>query len=128
DGVADARLDIADALDGLAHQLVAGMAHIDAEDVGTGPRQFLDHLLLLAGRPEGGEDLRASDPSHCLSVASGVGGASAEPSCGSTRKVGSSKSSPPSGPTTLGAPALSLSCKVQSERFWVSISKNPVRS
>ncbi|MNY40473.1 hypothetical protein D3C86_1752190 [compost metagenome] len=127
------RFDIADARNGLMQQFVAGMAHIDAEHVRTGLGQLLDHLFLVACRPEGGEDLCASDPSHGVSVlylSGGGGGRGTTWSAfsGSTRKAGSSRSSPSSGPTTLGAPALSVSCSVQSVRFWVSISKNPVRS
>src|SRR5690606_19657127 len=130
-GMIKALLDIADALDSLAQHVVAGMAHIDAEHVRTGLGQFLDHLFLVACGPEGGDDLRASHASHCVSVSCVVMSSCASSmvtSSGSTRNAGSSRSSLPSGPTIAGPAAFSVSCKVQSVRFCVSISKNPVRS
>ena len=62
--VAQQFFDIADLLHGLAQQVVAGVAHIDAEDVGAGPGQFLDHLFAARGGPEGGYDLNSSQASH----------------------------------------------------------------
>ena len=86
-GMVEALLDIADARHRLVQELMAGMAHIDAEHVSAGLGQFLDHLLFVAGWPEGGDDLCASHASHCVSVSQfemSSWGASA--SAGSTRK------------------------------------------
>ena len=58
--MAEARLDIADHADGFAHQIVARMAHVDAEHVGAGAGQVLDHLFGVRGGPKRGDNLYAS--------------------------------------------------------------------
>ncbi len=65
-------LDRADAADQRAHQLVVGVAHIDAEDVGAGLEELAQHLLAGGGRPDRGENLDVSAASHgvvCLVTA-----------------------------------------------------------
>ena len=49
---------------GIAHHVMAGMAHIDAENVGPGADEFLDDLWVVGGRPERGEDLYAARSFH----------------------------------------------------------------
>src|SRR5690606_13310371 len=57
DRPAAALLDGANPLDQQAHRVVAGMAHIDAEEVGAGLEQLLDHLLFRGCRPQRGKNL-----------------------------------------------------------------------
>ncbi len=64
DRAAGARLDRADALDQRAHQVMACMAHVDAENVGTGLVQLLDHRFFAGGGAERGEDFYFSVTLH----------------------------------------------------------------
>src|SRR5690606_40728786 len=57
DWPADLLLHRADAGNEHPHVVVAGMAHIDAEDVGAGDEQGLDRFLVRGGRSERREDL-----------------------------------------------------------------------
>lgn len=50
-------LDIADALNQRTHQVMAGMAHVDAEKIGPGFVQLPDHRLVGRGGTKRGEDL-----------------------------------------------------------------------
>ncbi len=54
----------ADRLDQLAHLVVAGVAHVDAEDVDAGGEQPRDHLGARRGRPQRGDNLGAAQASH----------------------------------------------------------------
>ena len=69
DRAADRSLHIADPADERTHQVMIGMTHIDAEDVGARLVEFGDLLLGGRCRAEGREDLHASIASHCCSVA-----------------------------------------------------------
>jgi hypothetical protein len=64
DRTADLFLDGAYAADQRAHQLMVGVAHIDAEDIGAGFEQLLQHLLGRGGRTDSGEDLDLAATSH----------------------------------------------------------------
>src|SRR3982075_2006934 len=66
DRAAVARLDIADGLDQLAHLVVRGVAHIDAEDVGAGLEQAPDHRAVGRGRAKRCKDLDATQTPHGL--------------------------------------------------------------
>ena len=57
-------LDLADARHQLAHPVVIGVAHIDAEDVGAGLEQPADDGAISGGRTERGDDFGAPLPSH----------------------------------------------------------------
>ena len=54
-------------------EIVVGVAHVDAEDVGARLEQLLDHLLVGRGRTERGEDLDLAAASH-WTVCSRAGG------------------------------------------------------
>ena len=72
--MAEEFLDVADLGDGLLEEIVAGVAHVDAEDVGAGARQLLDRLLVVGGGSERGDDLDPAQASHGVpSVTSGSG-------------------------------------------------------
>src|SRR5690606_13909856 len=71
-GVPQAFLDGPDTPDKLLQQFVAGVTHVDAEDVGPGARQFLDHLLVARSRAERGENLHTSHTSRRLAAPSCV--------------------------------------------------------
>lgn len=50
-----------------------GMAHIDAEHIDTRFKQAVDHLTLLRGRPQGGDDFDTATAAHTfLLFGSGV--------------------------------------------------------
>src|ERR1700688_2376568 len=66
DRPAVATLDIANGLDQLAHLVVRGMAHIDAEDVGAGFEQAPDHRSIRRYRAERCKNLDAAQTSHGL--------------------------------------------------------------
>ena len=57
-------LDRADRRHQLAHALVRGVAHVDAEDVGAGREQPLDDRAVGGGRTERGDDLGPAQASH----------------------------------------------------------------
>ncbi len=63
-GAAVPRFDRADPLDQRAHHIMAGMAHVDAEEVGACQMQFLDHRLVGGGRPQRCEDLHFAIALH----------------------------------------------------------------
>ena len=44
----------------LAHDVMRGVAHVDAEDVGAGGEQVRDRLAVARGGAEGGDDLDAA--------------------------------------------------------------------
>src|SRR5207302_1738711 len=56
--------DRADCRHELAHAVVRSMAHVDAEDVGAGPKQAGDDGAVGGGRTEGGDDLGPAQASH----------------------------------------------------------------
>src|SRR5207302_1001612 len=56
--------DRADCRHELAHAVVRGMAHVDAEDVGAGPKQAGDDGAVGGRRTEGGDDLGPAQASH----------------------------------------------------------------
>ena len=64
DRAADLVFDPADLFHQRAHQRVVGVAHIDAEDVGAGLEQRLDHMLFGRGRPQRCENLDLAAASH----------------------------------------------------------------
>ena len=66
DRTADRLFHRADARDQRAHQLVVGVAHIDAEHVGTRLEQFLQHGLVGRGRTDRCEYLDLAAASHGL--------------------------------------------------------------
>ncbi|VVT06212.1 hypothetical protein RHIZ404_200468 [Rhizobium sp. EC-SD404] len=74
DRAPDLLFDIANAADEIAHDLVARMAHIDAEQVCTRLVELSDHGLVGGGRTEGRQDFDFALASHWLvpSVLSGV--------------------------------------------------------
>ena len=53
-------LERADHRHPLAHRVMRGVAHVDAEDVGAGGEQSRDGLAVGRGRAEGGDDLDAA--------------------------------------------------------------------
>src|SRR3546814_15978717 len=57
DRPAAALLDGANPLDQQAHRVMAGMTHIDAEEIGPGLEQLLDHVLFGRCRPQRGKNL-----------------------------------------------------------------------
>ena len=145
-------LDVADASHGLAHQIVAGVAHVDAEDVGAGAGQLLDDLLGPGGGAEGGDDLYAAQcVSWCgrvlsrlvgvgrrrrsgrhrdsalppVSVRRGVGARAGWRLVGRAVGVGAVAGV---GAVVVSLAAGSVNCNVQSVLFCVSTSKKPVRS
>ena len=61
DVAADAGADGADAADDHAGPVVFGVRHIEADDAGTGAKQFLEHLFAFGGGPEGDDDFGAAD-------------------------------------------------------------------
>ncbi len=64
DRVAFLGLDRADGRHQLAHEVVAGVAHVDAEHVRARAEQLRDHRLVGRGGSEGGEDLGPPRPPH----------------------------------------------------------------
>ncbi len=64
DRTTTAAFDGANALDQRAHQIMAGMAHVDAEQVCPGLMKLLDHLLGGGSRTERCEDFDFSVSSH----------------------------------------------------------------
>ena len=60
----DTLLDRANPLYQRAHELMVGMAHIDAESVGTCLEEFLQHGLVGGGGTDRGEDLDLAAASH----------------------------------------------------------------
>ena len=60
-----ALFDGPDTLDQIAHQVMAGMAHIDAEDVGAGLVHLADHLLGGGGGPQCRQNLDPARALHC---------------------------------------------------------------
>ena len=64
DRAAATAFDGANALNDRTHHIMAGMAHVDAEQVCAGFMKLLDHLLRRGGRPERGEDFDFSVASH----------------------------------------------------------------
>src|SRR5688572_10933745 len=93
-------LDIADARDELLQEVVARVAHVDAEDVRAGAGKVLDRLLLARSRAERGQDLHPSDASHSAITPSASpsgspsSGTSTSPSSGTSASVPSSDSAP----------------------------------
>src|ERR1700694_4136287 len=79
DRPAVATLDIANRLDQLAHLVVRGMAHIDAEDVGAGLEQAADHRAVGRYGPKRCKDLDASQASHGLVPGAAAGGGPGAP-------------------------------------------------
>ena len=63
------------AADQLAHAVVRGVAHVDAEHVGAGLEQPRDHRRHSGGRTEGGDDLGAAQPSHLAGLRGSCDGA-----------------------------------------------------
>ncbi len=59
------RFERPDRADPLAHGIVAGMAHVDAEHIGARLEELGQDRAILRGRPQGREDLHAPHPSHC---------------------------------------------------------------
>ncbi len=53
-------LERANQRDALAHHVVRGVAHVDAEHVGAGQKQRGDHLALDGSRAQGGDDFDAA--------------------------------------------------------------------
>src|SRR5690606_21122382 len=62
------RLDLADAGDERAHQIVVCVAHVDAEQVRTCLEQLADRYFIGGSRSQRGEDLDRAAASHCESV------------------------------------------------------------
>src|SRR6266851_666217 len=147
DRPAVATLDIADGLDQFAHLVVRGMAHIDAEDVGTGLEQASDHRTVGGRRAKRCKDLDAAQSSHGLLPGAAPGGRPDAPG-GVPRGELDMPGAPPGeldmpgrfpgppGPTVPGIPGTrcagcsvdSVSCTVQARCSPVSTSKKPVRS
>src|SRR4051812_46427340 len=132
DRAAVAALDIADRGHHLAHLVVRGVAHIDAEDVGAGFEQAADHRAVGSGGAEGRKDLDAAQASHFL-----VPDAGGSPGAPGGVPPGMPGSPPcPPGPTVPGIPGTrcvgcsfdSVSCTVHARCSPVSTSKKPVRS
>src|ERR1700694_2958889 len=137
DRPAVATLDIANRLDQLAHLVVRGMAHIDAEDVGAGLEQATDHRKVGRGRAKRGEDLDAAQASHGLVPGAVVGGRPDAPGGVPPGELDMPGRFPgPPGPTVPGIPGTrcagcsldSVSCTVQARCSPESTSKKPVRS
>ena len=59
-------LDTADSLNERAHQIVIGMAHIDAEDIGACLEEPADHRLFRGGRSQRRQYLDLAGSSHWL--------------------------------------------------------------
>ena len=57
--------DRADHPDALAHRIVIGMAHVDAEHIDAGLEKLGDGRAILRGGTQGRDDLDAAKPSHC---------------------------------------------------------------
>ena len=115
-------LEAADRRHQFAHAVLAGVTHIDAEDVGAGRKQLRDHAGVGGGRSERGDDLGAAQASHfLLPLPLPGGGAAAGGSApGGARVAVGLRAGDPS--------ALSVSCTVQARCSPVSTSKKPVRS
>ena len=64
DGPAILGFDRADGRHQLAHPLMVGVAHIDAENVGAGLEQPIDDGAIRGGRPQRRNDLGTPLPSH----------------------------------------------------------------
>jgi hypothetical protein len=64
DGPAVVVLDLPDRRDQLAHAVVRGVAHVDAEHVGAGLEQLGDHRRIARRGAERGDDLGAAQASH----------------------------------------------------------------
>ena len=58
------RFHVADVRYQFAHPLMVGMAHIDAEHVGAGPKQLADNSAIARRRTERRDDFGAPLPSH----------------------------------------------------------------
>ena len=67
-------LERADHRHPLAHDVMRGMAHVDAEDVGAGGEQVGDGLAVARGGAEGGDDLDARRRRACTCVPPTIGG------------------------------------------------------
>ena len=112
------RLHRADRGDELAHPVVRGVAHVDAERVGAGLEQFADHLGIAGGGAERGDDLGSAQPPHRRGLPGNCDGP-CRPGVGNKPGV--------NGRCGLVSPA-SVSCTVQARCSPVSTSKKPVRS
>ena len=75
-------LDVADRRHELAHAVVGGVTHIDAEDVGAGLEQVCDDAAVRGRRTEGRDDLGATQTSHQLRLRDGGVGAAGRPAAG----------------------------------------------
>jgi hypothetical protein len=133
DRPAVARLRRANGLDQLAHLVVRGVAHIDAEDVGAGLEQAADHGAVGRRRAERRQDLVR----RCVSLAwfPGAAGGGRPVQRRAGRRIGGpgggpagrvARNTPGSG--CGGCSLDSVSCTVQARCSPVSTSKKPVRS
>src|SRR6266851_2475631 len=149
DRPAIAGLDVANGLDQLAHLVVRGMAHIDAEDVGARLEQAPNHRAVGGCRAKRCKDLDPAQTSHGLLPGAAPGGRPDAP--GGVPRGGElgrpgvvapgeldmpGRLPGPPGPTVPGIPGTrcagcsldSVSCTVQARCSPVSTSKKPVRS
>src|SRR3569832_943445 len=105
-------------------QILAGVTHVDAEDVGAGLEQLVDHLRAAGGRSQRGDDLGAAVTSHRRSPSllvpeegpdGGAGGG--EPAAGGSAPApgGVRGGAPPRGGNgrSTGCSAVSVNCTVQ---------------
>ena len=75
DRAAVLEFDRADRRHELAHAVVAGVAHVDAEDVGACREQLRDHIAVRGRRTEGRDDFCPAQTSHQLRLRDGGVGA-----------------------------------------------------
>ena len=101
-------LHLADGRRQLAHELVIAMAHIDAEDIRTGPEKLGDRRPVGRGRTEGGKDLGPPCTPHVSRWFPAGRARSAGPSSSSVRRcrlrrIPSSRSHAPRNPQCRGS-------------------------
>src|SRR5205085_3490292 len=135
DRPAIAALDIADGTHQLAHLVVRGVAHVDAEHIGACLEQTADHRAVGRRRSQRRQDLDTAQAPHFFDP--GAGGRPGAPGGvppGEPDRPGNPPAPP--GPTVPGMPGTrcegcsldSVSCTVQARCSPVSTSKKPVRS
>ena len=116
--------DRADRRHQLAHAVVRGVAHIDAEDVGAGPKQARDHVSVGGGGAERGDDLGPTLTSHQFLLREGGAGVPGRPAAGGVCSIGTRDCRGCIGTSS----ADSVSWTVHDGWWPVSTSKKPVRS
>src|SRR6185437_1251725 len=132
------RLDIANGVDQLAHLVMRGMAHVDAEHVGAGLEQPPDHGAAGGGGAQRGQNLDPAQPSHGLLPGAAAGGGPDVP--GGVPLGAPETPGMPAGAFGLTVPGIpgtrcpgccsadSVNWTVQARCSPVSTSKKPVRS